>query len=246
MSEKVENITPYKQDSRPKSDQVRDMFDDIAPSYDLMNRVMSFGIDKSWRRKAVEKIASIQPLEILDVATGTGDMAIAMAHAISKAHITGVDLSEGMLASAYAKIDKEGLSKRIDLVKANGMSLPFVDNKFDAIAIAYGIRNFESIFEGYKEMYRVLKPGGCLTVLELSTPINPVTCWLYRVYADYIIPITGRLVSGSCRAYSYLPESVEAVPQRSDMLQLMEKAGFTSANFHSMTFGSCIIYTAWK
>ncbi len=241
----VERITPYGTD-QSKGEQVEQMFDSIAPAYDFMNRAMTLGIDRLWRTKAVRMVAARSPRSILDVATGTGDLALELARLIPGSEITGVDLSEGMIKVGREKIEKAGLSDRIALRPADCLSLPFVENTFDALTVAYGVRNFADIPAGLREMYRVLKPGGMVCIVELSTPANPLVKPLYKLYTRGIIPLVGRLVSKDTRAYSYLPESIAAVPQRQAMCELMTAAGFNSAGFRTLTLGVCTIYTAIK
>ena len=244
--ESCESVNPYDNDSRRKTEQVREMFDNIAPAYDFMNRAMTFGIDRLWRRKAVGMVASGNPDSVLDIATGTGDLAIELAGKMPYASITGIDLSEGMIEVGRKKIAALGLENRIALMQADSLSMPFEDNSFRAITVAYGVRNFENLLAGYREMYRVLAPGGTLTVVELSKPVSWWAKPLYRFYTRAIIPLVGRLVSRDTRAYSYLPESIAAVPQRGDMTALMSEAGFEDASFRSLTFGVCTIYSARK
>lgn len=220
------------------------MFDSIAPAYDFMNRAMSFGIHRRWLRKAVKAVAVDKPKKILDVATGTADVAIALARAIPDAQITGIDLSQGMIDIGKRKIVENKLEERIKLEVGDCLSLPFEDKCFDAVTVAYGVRNFERLFDGYKEMLRVLRPGGSLTVIELSTPTSPLVRPLYKLYTRHIIPLVGRMVSHDVRAYSYLPESIAAVAQGSRMTELMESAGFTAANYKPMTFATCTLYQA--
>lgn len=240
-----ESINPY-DDTRPKSQQVREMFDNIAPAYDFMNRAMSLGIDRYWRRKAVDMLRKQPHDTILDIATGTGDMAIMLAKRTSAEHITGIDLSENMIEIGRKKTERAGLDSRIGLQTADSLNLPFDDESFQCVTVAYGVRNFENLLQGYRSMFRVLRRGGTLTVIELSTPVSPLIRPLYRAYTRYIIPLAGRMVSKDVRAYSYLPESIAAVPQREEMLDIMKKAGFTDAKFRPLTFGTCIIYTAFK
>lgn len=242
---KVENITPYGTD-KSKGEQVEQMFDSIAPAYDFMNRAMTLGIDRLWRKKAVNMLAAGRPAEILDVATGTGDLALALARQIPGASITGIDLSEGMITVGREKIARAGLADRITLQTADCLALPFQPDSFDALAVAYGVRNFADIPAGLSEMYRVLRPGATLCIIELSTPVNPVVKPFYRLYTRRIIPLVGRLVSHDTRAYSYLPESIAAVPQRQEMCDLMARAGFRNPRFRPLTLGVCTIYTAQK
>ena len=240
-----ETIKPY-DNSRPKTEQVEEMFDSIAPAYDFMNRAMTFGIDKLWRRRAVKLVAATSPRRILDVATGTGDLAIRLARAIPSSHITGIDLSEEMLRIGRRKTDQAGLTPRIELTKADCLALPFPDASFDAVTVAYGVRNFEHLDQGYAEMARVLRPRGILCVIELAVPTNPVVRPLYHLYTRRIIPTLGRLVSSDTRAYTYLPESIAAMPQGERMLDMMRHAGLTSPRLLPLTFGTCAIYTARK
>lgn len=244
MASGAEKILPYEGDSRNKGEQVEEMFDNIAPAYDFMNRAMTFGIDRLWRAKAVDIIRQDGPGAILDVATGTADLAILMAKEMPGAMITGIDLSEGMIAAGEKKIGKSGLQDRVTLRRADCLDLPFEDASFDCVTVAYGVRNFEHLLEGYRQMLRVLRPGGMLCVIELSTPTSSLVKPFYQLYTRYIIPTVGRLVSDDVRAYSYLPESIAAVPQGEQMCRIMIDAGFTDATFRSLTFGTCTIYTA--
>lgn len=246
MDVKAERINPYQGDGREKSQQVRAMFDNIAPAYDFMNRAMTFGIDKLWRRKAVRLIGKEKPARILDVASGTGDLAILLSRRIPEATVLGVDLSEGMLDIGRKKVAEAGLDRRVSFQVADCLSLPFPDDGFDCVSVAYGVRNFQNLLEGYKEMYRVLRSGGMLCVIELSTPDSPMVRPFYRFYTRCVIPAVGRLVSKDVRAYSYLPESIAAVPKGDGMLELITAAGFRDARFRPLTFGVCTIYTACK
>lgn len=243
----AEKVNPYG-DSRHKGEQVREMFDNIAPTYDFMNRAMTLGIDKLWRRKAVgmirKSLAGTMVPQILDVATGTGDLAILLARKFPEARITGVDLSEKMVEVGRNKVAKAELTERVSLKIADCLNLPFPDSAFDCITVAYGVRNFERLLDGYREMARVLKPGGQLCVIELSTPYSKAVKPLYDVYTRHIIPLAGRITSHDTRAYSYLPESIAAVPQGASMCHLIEEAGFTDSHFRPLTFGTCTIYTA--
>lgn len=243
MEVKAEHIKPYDHD-RDKSVQVREMFDSIAPAYDWMNRAMTFGLDKLWRRRAVGIVAADNPDSIVDLATGTGDLAIAMARKIPRARITGLDLSDGMVSIGQRKVAEAGLSGRIRLLTGDCLAMPFQDTSADAVTVAYGVRNFEHLDRGYAEMFRILKPGGLLCVVELSTPVNPFVRPFYKLYTKIIIPALGRIVSKDRRAYSYLPESIAAVPQGDVMLSLIRDAGFTETRFRRLTFGVCTIYTA--
>lgn len=245
----AEKVSPYG-DDRQKGDQVREMFDNIAPAYDFMNRAMTLGIDRLWRRKAVGMIRrwmkdNPSP-QILDVATGTGDLAILLARKIEGSQITGIDLSEGMVSIGRGKVAKAALSDRVSLNIADCLSLPFPDNVFNCITVAYGVRNFQRLLDGYREMARVAKPGGMLCVIELSTPASKAVRPFYNLYTRRIIPLAGRMASHDTRAYSYLPESIAAVPQGAAMCSLIEEAGFADAHWLPLTFGTCTIYTATK
>ncbi len=241
---KVEQVTPYDTHNTAKTEQVRQMFDSIAPAYDFMNRAMTMGIDMWWRRLAVSRLKHIRPQRILDVATGTGDFAIQLHQSLKPEHITGIDLSQGMLDEAVRKVKEKGLDGgSIAFEQGDCMALPMPDKTFDAVTVAFGVRNFEHLQQGYCEMARVLKPGGMLCVLELSTPTNPLIRWFYDLYTLHIIPWVGSLKSGDKSAYRYLPQSIAAVPQGDDMLQLMRNAGLSETRFKRLTLGVCSIYT---
>ena len=250
MDVKAERVNPYRGDTRCKTEQVRDMFDSIAPAYDFMNRMMTFGIDRLWRRKAVRMLASRPHADILDVATGTGDLALLLARSLRPATVTGIDLSEGMLEVARRKASADtgaaASGTKMTFLPADCLHLPMPDGTYDTVTAAYGVRNFEHLLQGYREMYRVLRPGGTLCVIELSTPTSPLVKPLYRFYTRHIIPLAGRIVSRDVRAYSYLPESIAAVPQGEAMLALMREAGFSATEHHPLTFGVCTIYLARK
>ena len=238
----VEQVTPYNDSTSAKTEQVRQMFDSIAPAYDFMNRAMTMGIDIWWRRLAVKRLKRIRPTSILDVATGTGDFAIQLHNTLHPQHITGVDLSQGMLDEAVRKVKQKGLDGAITFEQGDCMALRMKDETFDAVTVAFGVRNFEHLLQGYREMARVLKPGGMLCVLELSTPTHPLIRWFYDLYTLHIIPWLGSLKSGDKSAYRYLPQSIAAVPQGDDMLQLMRNAGLHEATFKRLTLGVCTIY----
>ena len=243
---RVEQVTPYGDQATAKTEQVRQMFDSIAPAYDFMNRAMTMGIDIWWRRLAVKRLQRIRPARILDVATGTGDFAIQLNKSLHPQHITGIDLSQGMLDEARRKVKEKGLEEMISFEQGDCMALPMADASFDAVTVAFGVRNFEHLQQGYKEMARVLRPGGMLCVLELSTPKNRLIRWFYDLYTLHIIPAIGAMKSGDKSAYRYLPQSIAAAPQGDDMLQLMRNAGLQKATFTRLTLGVCTIYTAVK
>lgn len=242
-----EKITPYGDTHRSKTQQVEAMFDNIAPAYDFMNTAMSFGLHRRWLRQTLADIRRAAPKSPwLDVATGTADVAISLARLDPTAHITGIDLSEGMLARGRAKVNAAGLGDRINLRKADCLDLPFNDESVGLVTVAYGVRNFQQLPRGLAEMTRVLRPGGMLAVIELSTPASPAVRPLYRIYTSRIIPLMGLLASKDVRAYSYLPESIAAVPQGRDMTRLLEQAGLVRTSFRRFTFGVCTLYTAFK
>ena len=243
-SKRVEQVTPYGSEGTAKTEQVRQMFDSIAPAYDFMNRAMTLGIDIWWRRLAVNRLRRIRPTRILDVATGTGDFAIQLNDSLHPQHITGIDLSQGMLDEAVRKVKEKGLETVISFEQGDCMALPMQDGTFDAVTVAFGVRNFENLQRGYQEMARVLRPGGMLCVLELSTPTNRLIRWFYDLYTLHIIPWMGSLKSGDKSAYRYLPQSIAAVPQGDDMLQLMRNAGLRKTSFKRLTLGVCTIYIA--
>ena len=245
-SNRVEQVTPYSDQTTAKTEQVRQMFDAIAPAYDFMNRAMTLGIDIWWRRLAVKRLKRIHPKHILDVATGTGDFAIQLNESLHPQHITGIDLSQGMLDEACRKVKGKELENTISFEQGDCMALPMADETFDAVTVAFGVRNFEHLLQGYHEMARVLKPGGMLCVLELSTPTNPIIRWFYDIYTLHIIPAIGAMKSGDKSAYRYLPQSIAAVPQGDEMLQLMRNAGLRKTAFRRLTLGVCTIYTAVK
>ncbi len=240
----VERITPYGDGSGDKTRQVREMFDSIAPAYDFMNRAMTMGIDRLWRHKAVRLLRDCQHDDILDIATGTGDLAIKLARELDPIAVTGVDLSEGMIEIGRAKVAKEGLQEVVTLGIGDCLLLPFTDASFDVVTCAYGVRNFADLLAGYREMHRVLRPGGRAVILELSTPTSPMVRPLYNFYTRHVIPTVGRLVSKDVRAYSYLPESIAAVPQGDTMTAIMLEAGFSQARAIPLTMGVCTIYEA--
>lgn len=238
-------VVPFQQDKRSKKEQVATMFDNISGSYDRMNHLLSLGIDKGWRRKAINHLLAFKPQQILDVATGTGDFAIEAAR-ISGSEITGVDISEGMLAAGRIKLADLGLSHRIRLITGDSEDLPFADNFFDAVVVAFGVRNFEDLAKGLTEIARVLKPGGQLVILELTQP--EATPWkqLYHFYFHGILPRLGRLFSGDRHAYTYLPASVDVFPSGKAFLDCLKSAGFSKAGWKPLTLGSCALYTAEK
>ncbi len=247
MSQQVEQIKPYREQGS-KTEQVREMFDSIAPAYDFMNRAMTLGIDRWWRRVAVRRVkrhlADIAAPRLLDVATGTGDFALQLHSSVAGATVRGIDLSQGMLEVARRKAEENGLNDQaVAFEQGDCLDLPYADATYDAVTVAFGVRNFEHLDRGYSQMHRVLRPGGMVCVLELSTPQNRFIRWFYDLYTLHIIPWMGSLKSGDAGAYRYLPQSIAAVPQGRDMLQLMRQAGFDYCQAHTLTLGVCTIYT---
>lgn len=242
---KAEEVKPYDNDAA-KTGQVREMFNSIAPAYDVMNRMMTLGIDTIWRRKAVDMVGKYNPRRVLDVATGTGDLAFLIDKRLRPEQLLGIDLSEGMLAIAREKALQNGVADRLSFAVEDCLSLSLPDNSYDAITVAYGVRNFENLKQGFAEMYRVLAPGGVLCVIELSTPEHFPMRQLYKFYTYTIIPLVGRIVSRDKQAYSYLPRSVAAVAQGEEMLDIFRSVGFKNCRLRRLTFGACTIYMGEK
>lgn len=240
-----ENILPYNREEQ-KGVQIRRMFDAIAGKYDVLNHTLSFGFDKRWRRRGIRFLLPSSPKQILDVATGTGDLAIAMQKQLHAERIIGADISEKMMAEGIRKVKEAGLQARISFEYQDCAALAFADNTFDAVTAAFGVRNFENIKKGLREMYRVTKPGGHVMILELSTPESFPMKQLYRLYSKAVIPAVGRFVSKEKAAYDYLPASVQAVPQGKVMTGLLAEVGYKEAEAHALTFGICSLYTGTK
>jgi ubiquinone/menaquinone biosynthesis methyltransferases len=242
---KAENILPYEgKDS--KGTQIKRMFDSIAHTYDSLNITLSMGIDRLWRRSAMNSLKPFVPKTILDVATGTADMAILENRMLSPDKIVGIDLSEGMLEVGREKVRQNGMENVISLECQDCLDLKFQDNSFDAITVGFGVRNFESLEKGFAEMFRVLRPGGVLLVLELSTPESFPMKQLYNFYSSTVIPTLGKIVSKDKSAYDYLNKSVKAVPQGSEMASIFRNAGFDDVTFDRYTFGICTNYRGIK
>lgn len=236
---------PYN-NQQSKKEQVRTMFDAVAWRYDMLNHLLSFGIDRSWRRAVVKMVQRGAPLAILDLATGTADLAIMLAKRIPEASVTGVDLSPKMLAIGADKIIKEQLSEQITLLQGDGEELEFADESFDAVTISFGIRNFEDIDKGLSEIHRVLKPAGTLYVLEFGTPRNKIFGEFYQLYFHRVLPLLGRLLSKDSHAYRYLPESVDEFPSGERFLTLLSNAGFRKSKFKNLFGGVAQIYQSTK
>lgn len=236
-------VKPYSDDGS-KSAQVEKMFDSISHRYDFLNHFLSLGIDRYWRKVAIAELKPIQPKQILDVATGTGDLAIA-ALSLKPESIIGIDISEKMLAVGRDKLIKKGISN-ITLAKEDSTNLSFTDDQFDAVTVAFGIRNFEDLEKGLKEMGRVVRSGGRVVILEFSKPSNFPIKQLYGFYSKYILPMWGKLFSGSSEAYRYLPESVKHFPEGEALVSILKNCGYNKVSFQRLTFGICTVYTATK
>ena len=240
-----ESIKPYNENEK-KSVQVERMFDNIAPAYDQLNHTLSWGIDKSWRKKAINWLKPFQPQRMMDVATGTGDFAIQACRVLNPKELIGTDISEGMMNVGRQKVKDAGLEGRISFAKEDCTALTFPDNRFDAITVAFGVRNFEDLDKGLREMHRVLDTNGKLVILELSEPDWFPMKQLYALYSKVVIPTLGKLLSKDRSAYTYLPQSIKAFPQGEVMKEIILKAGFSEANFKRLTLGICTLYTATK
>jgi len=238
-------VVPYKDKQEGKKEQVADMFNNISKKYDLLNHVLSLGIDITWRKKAIKMLKKDQPKLILDIATGTGDFAIE-ALALNPDKVIGVDISEGMLAEGRKKLKKRKLDDRIELQLGDSEKLLFEENKFDAVIVSFGVRNFETLEKGLSDMYRVLKPGGKTVIVEFSKPKKFPMKQVYNVYFKYILPQIGKVVSKDNAAYTYLPESVQAFPDGDDFLRILERVGFKKTTCKLLTFGISSIYIGEK
>lgn len=239
-----EKINPYGEGEKGK--QVEEMFDNIASTYDTLNHRLSWDIDKYWRRKAIELLRPHSPHSVLDIATGTGDFAIQAARMLNPRQLVGVDISEGMMQVGRKKVAGMGLDGVIRFQREDCLGLSFADNTFDAVTAAFGIRNFQNLEQGLREMCRVLRKGGHLCVIELTTPVRFPMRQLFYVYAHTVLPIYGRLISKDASAYSYLTHTIEAFPQGEVMVDILRSVGFAEATFRRMTFGICTLYFATK
>lgn len=246
MSNEASTLKPYKSKDGGKKEQVADMFNNISKRYDLLNRLMTMRIDVIWRKKAIKLLQAIRPQHILDVATGTGDFAIESIRILKPTKIVGVDISQGMLDVAKEKIVKKGLQDVFEVQLGDSENLQFPDNTFDAVTVAFGVRNFENLEKGLSEIHRVLRPGGKAIILELSNPTAFPVKQLYNLYFHKIVPAFGRLISKDSSAYSYLPESVAKFPDGERFAQITDKVGFASTIVKPQTFGFCTIYEASK
>ena len=240
-----EKVKPYQGD-KEKGKLVEEMFDNIAPAYDKLNHRLSWNIDKSWRNQAIQALQPYHPQVMLDIATGTGDFAILSAKLLKPQKVIGADISEGMMKIGKQKVAEQKLDHVISFMKEDCMNLSFANNTFDAITAAFGIRNFEHLDKGLSEMHRVLKKGGHLSIVELTTPVTFPMRQLFKIYSHTFLPFYGKLVSKDKSAYNYLTASIEAFPQGEKMMEIFKKAGFDDMRFKRLTFGICTMYIATK
>lgn len=237
-------VVPYKEGAS-KKEQVAKMFNNISHRYDFLNHLLSLGIDKIWRKKAIGVLKPLHPKKMLDVATGTGDFAIQSLE-LNPDKIIGIDISDGMLEVGRKKINSKNLSDKIELVRGDSENIPYSQNKFDAVTVAFGVRNFENLTKGLSEIRRVLRPGGMVVILEFSKPSVFPFKQLYQFYFRFILPRIGSLISSDKAAYTYLPKSVEAFPDGEDFLRILQDVGFKNTQCSSLTFGISTIYIATK
>ena len=241
---KQEEITPYH--AGEKAAQVEQMFDNIAPTYDKLNHRLSWDIDRGGRKKAILLLAPHQPQTILDIATGTGDFAIMAAEMLHPNKLIGADISEGMMKIGRQKVKEKGLDSTIAFEKEDCLSLSYSNDSFDAVTAAFGIRNFANLDKGLQEMCRVLKTGGHLSIVELTTPVSFPMKQFFHIYSHTVLPLYGRIISRDSSAYSYLTKTIEAFPQGERMVEILKNAGFSDASFKRLTFGICTMYFATK
>jgi len=241
-----DTVVPFKNSTESKKKQVENMFDKIAFRYDFLNRFLSAGIDVGWRKKAIRELISLHPKNILDVATGTGDFAITSYEILKPEKITGIDISEGMLDIGRKKIAKSGLENSIELLRGDSEAILFPDNSFEAVTVAFGVRNFENLEQGLSEIKRVLKPGGKLIVLECTKPSLPVIKQLYHFYMKFITPKIGKIIAKNNAAYQYLNDSVLQFPEKESFIHILNQSGYRSSFYKTLTLGICTIYCAEK
>jgi demethylmenaquinone methyltransferase/2-methoxy-6-polyprenyl-1,4-benzoquinol methylase len=241
-----DTVVPFKESGLSKKDQVASMFDKIAFRYDFLNRFLSAGIDVSWRKKAIKELRSLNPKIILDVATGTADVAILTNKILQPLKITGIDISEGMLDIGRRKIESLHLENKIELLQGDSETIDFQDNTFDAITVAFGVRNFQNLEQGLSEMHRVLKPGGKLVVLEFSKPKQLLFKGVYNLYMNVVAPNVGKLISKDKDAYQYLNDSVQKFPEGPDFINILQKVNYKETYFKRLTLGICTIYCGCK
>lgn len=240
-----ETIKPYEAEAG-KAAQVERMFDNIAPTYDKLNHRLSWNIDKGWRKKAIGYLKPFKPKTLLDIATGTGDFALLAAQMLQLDKLIGADISEVMMAVGREKVERAGLQRVISFEKEDCTNLSYQEATFDAVTSAFGIRNFADLDKGLSEMCRVLKPGGHLSIVELTSPVSFPMKQLFHIYSHTVLPVYGRLISKDASAYSYLTKTIEAFPQGEQMVTILKRAGFREAGFKRLTFGICTMYFATK
>ena len=241
-----DTVVPYKDSELTKKQQVAEMFNDIAGRYDFLNRFLSGGIDTLWRRKALNQLKEVRPTAILDVATGTGDMAILATRFFKHTKVVGIDISNGMLDIGRKKVEKARLEDEIQLLNGDSEAIRFENNSFDAVTVAFGVRNFQHLQQGLAEIRRVLKPGGKLVVLEFSRPTYPVVHSVYRFYMKYITPNVGKLFSKNRHAYEYLDESIKKFPEGKNFIAILDNLGYKKTYSKSLSLGICSIYCGTK
>lgn len=241
-----DKIVPFSESQLGKKQQIAEMFDRIAFRYDFLNHFLSGGIDVGWRKKAISQLKELKPKLVLDVATGTGDVAIMMQKYLNPDKIIGIDISNGMLEHGRKKIAKLLLNDKIELQQGDSETINFPDNTFDAITVAFGVRNFENLHKGLEEMLRVLKPGGKLVILEFSKPKQVAFKGLYNFYMNLVAPRIGRLISKDCDAYQYLNNSVKAFPEGNELLNILKQTGYTDTYLKTLSLGICTIYCGRK
>lgn len=241
-----DTVVPFKNSTESKTKQVENMFDKIAFRYDFLNRFLSAGIDVGWRKKAIKQLLSLQPQKILDVATGTGDFAITGYKILKPEKIIGIDISDGMLDIGRKKILKAGLQNHIELLNGDSEAILFDDNSFDAVTVAFGVRNFEHLENGLSEIKRVLRPGGKLIVLECTKPSMPVIKQLYHFYMKFVTPKIGKFIAKNNDAYQYLNDSVLQFPEKENFIHILNQSNYRNAFYKTLTLGICTIYCAEK
>jgi demethylmenaquinone methyltransferase / 2-methoxy-6-polyprenyl-1,4-benzoquinol methylase len=243
---KHDTITPFKDSNATKKEQVAEMFDKIAFRYDFLNHFLSAGIDKRWRKKAIQTLSEIAPKTVLDVATGTADMPLMLLQILSPDKIIGIDISEGMLNVGRQKVEKLGLQNKISLQTGDAENIHFNDHSFYAATVAFGVRNFQNLEKGLKEINRILKPGGKLVILEFSKPRPGLFLPIYKLYLRVIAPKIGKIISGNHEAYKYLNDSVNAFPEGENFISILVKTGFEKTYFQKLSMGICTIYCGSK
>lgn len=241
-----DTIVPFKESNLSKKQQVATMFDKIAFRYDFLNRFLSAGIDIWWRKKAIDQLKVLNPQTILDVATGTGDVALMMEKTLKPNKIIGIDISQGMLDVGREKVKRKGLEHKIVLQQGDSENLQFDNSTFDAITVAFGVRNFQNLETGLHEMHRVLKEGGRLIILEFSRPRHPLFKFFYNLYMNRIAPAFGKFFAKNKDAYQYLNDSVQKFPEGNDLIKILAEQGFKNNSFQTLTFGICTIYISDK